>query len=344
MTRDQERHALASLLTQEAAAAPGGIFGVHSAISERVFRALGPRAAPLRVMHDTIARGSYFGVRAGIALAGRLAGEAYARRGGEANSHVVAAINAVRGDALERDANPLALPMSARNRGAIVSVPSADRLAVFIHGLGETEFAWGREPYGDRLPGWTPVYLRYNTGRSIADNGASLAALLDEVDAREIALIGHSMGGLVARAACQHGGAWTERVRVTVSLGTPHLGAPLAKAVHHAGTGLGVLPETRPFANLLDRRSAGIRDLRHGFLLDEVPLLTGPTHCFVSATVTRSPKHPVGRLLGDTLVLAPSASGRGRLTFHHGFELGGTHHLALLNHPAIYEELAAWLA
>ena len=344
MSRADERLALASLLTQEASGVPGGILGMHSAISERVFRALGPRAAPVRVMHDTIARGSYFGVRAGIALAGRLAGEAYARREGAASPGVVSAINALRGDALEQVGSPLALGMTARDRGEIVSVPSAERLAVFIHGLGETEFAWGREPYGDRLPGWAPVYLRYNTGRSVADNGASLAALLEEVDAREIALIGHSMGGLVARAACRAGGDWTERVRVTVSLGTPHLGAPLAQAVHHAGTGLGFLPETRPLARFLDRRSAGIRDLRHGFLLDEVPLLEGPTHCFVSATVTRSPHHPVGRLLGDVLVLAPSASGRDHLTFHHGLELGGVHHLALLNHPEIYEELVRRLA
>jgi len=320
---------------------PGGLHGIHSAISGRVFRALGPRAAPVRAMHDTIARGSYFGVRAGIALAGRVAGEAYARRPGEANVHVVAALNALRGDVLSE---PLALGMTFRDRGEIVPLPSAERLVVFIHGLGETEFAWGREPYGARLPGWTPAYLRYNTGRSVSGNGASLAALLEGTDAREIALIGHSMGGLVARAACHHGGGWTERVRVTVSLGTPHLGAPLANAVHHASAGLGVLPETRPFARFLDRRSAGIRDLRHGFLLDEVPLLEGPTHCFVSATVTRSPKHPVGRVLGDTLVLARSASGRDQLEFHHGLELGGTHHLALLNHPAIYDELAGWLA
>jgi pimeloyl-ACP methyl ester carboxylesterase len=341
LTLAEERRALASLLTREAAGVPGGVHDVHAAISARVFRALGPSALPVRVLHDTIARTSYFGVRAGIALAGRLAGEAYARRPGEANIHVVAAVNALQGDVLD---GPLALGMTARNRGEIVPFPSAERLAVFIHGLGETEFAWGRNPYGERLPGWTPVYLRYNTGRSVSDNGASLVELLDGTAAREIALIGHSMGGLVARAACHHGGGWTERVRVTISLGTPHLGAPLAQAVHHAGTGLSLFPETRPFARFLDRRSAGIRDLRHGFLLDEVPLLEGPTHCFVSATLTRSAKHPVGRLLGDTLVLAPSASGFGHLEFHHGLELGGAHHLALLNHPAVYEELAGWLA
>jgi pimeloyl-ACP methyl ester carboxylesterase len=167
---------------------------------------------------------------------------------------------------------------------------------------------------------------------------------------QDVVLIGHSMGGLVARSALHQAGGgtadahgWTEFVRDTITLGTPHLGAPLAQAVHHAATGLGVFPETRPFARFLDRRSAGIRDLRHGFLLDKVPLLEGPAHCFVSATVTRTATHPVGRLVGDTLVLSTSASGRGHLTFHHGLELGGTHHLALLNHPAVHEKLVTWL-
>jgi hypothetical protein len=80
-----------------------------------------------------------------------------------------------------------------------------------------------------------------------------------------------------------------------------------------------------------------------------VPLLEGATHCFVSATVTRSPRHPLGRIVGDTLVLVPSASGRSRtrtLGFEaeYGLHVGATHHIALLNHPAVYEKLHAWLA
>jgi hypothetical protein len=116
----------------------------------------------------------------------------------------------------------------------------------------------------------------------------------------------------------------------------------------------------------LRRRSGGIRDLRQGSLVDEdwqgcdpdalraaacreVPLLDCATHCFVSATVTRSPRHPVGRLIGDTLVLVPSASGRSRtrrIPFREedGLHVGGAHHLALLNHDAVYERLRAWLA
>jgi hypothetical protein len=132
--------------------------------------------------------------------------------------------------------------------------------------------------------------------------------------------------------------------------------------VHAMSAALHVAPETRPFARLLRRRSAGIRDLRRGSLVDEdwrgqdpdalrakasteIPLLANATHCFVAATITRSGKHPVGRLLGDMLVLAPSASGR-RIGFQEqdGLKLGGTHHLALLNHPAVADQLREWLA
>ena len=109
-------------------------------------------------------------------------------------------------------------------------------------------------------------------------------------------------------------------MRHVVSLGTPHMGAPLAQGVHYAAHALHAVPETRPFGRFLRRRSAGIRDLRQGSLVDrdwegcdpdalraaacaEVPLLEGATHCFVAATLTRAERHPLGRLIGDALVL-----------------------------------------
>jgi pimeloyl-ACP methyl ester carboxylesterase len=220
------------------------------------------------------------------------------------------------------------------------------------------------------------VEVRYNSGRHISENGLSLADLLEDlleawpVEVEEVALIGHSMGGLVARSAChqafQRGDRWVGLVRQVVSLGSPHMGAPIAQGVHWASAALHSLPETRPFAGFLRRRSAGIRDLRQGSLVDadwldcdpdalravacqEVPLLEGATHCFVAATITRSGRHPVARLLGDCLVLEPSASGRSRtrripFEAEYGMQVGGTHHIALLNHPIVYERLRAWLA
>ena len=178
------------------------------------------------------------------------------------------------------------------------------------------------------------------------------------------------MGGLVARSAAHRaslrGAAWVEHVRHIVSLGTPHMGAPLEQSVHYLSAALSALPETQPFGAFFRRRSSGIRDLRQGSLVDadwrdcdrdalraracaEVSLLEGATHCFVSATITRDQGHPVGRLLGDCLVLVPSASGRSRtrrLGFRDedGLHVGGANHFALLRHPAVYEQLRVWLA
>ena len=286
--------------------------------------------------------------------------------------------------ASSRNAKRVRARTSSPERAALArAFPAATpRLAVFVHGLMETEFAWslrGGETYGSRLArdlGCTPVYVRYNSGRHVSENGASLPGLLEAlvvewpVEVSELALVGHSMGGLVARSACHQGGRqgaeWVRLVRHIVSLGTPHLGAPLAQAVHYAAAGLGALPETRALAAFLRRRSAGIRDLRQGSLVDEgwrgrdpdalraaacqeVPLLEGATHCHVSATVTRSARHPVGRLVGDLLVLESSAAGRSRrrrigLRPEDGLHVGGATHFALLNHPAVYDQLRRWLA
>jgi pimeloyl-ACP methyl ester carboxylesterase len=307
-------------------------------------------------------------------------------------SALIAAVTGLRGDALEAEGSALCQPMAVRVDGEPVALdpdslsqafPDAgSRIVVFVHGLMTTEFSWslgGREPYGARLArelGCTPLYVRYNSGRHISENGRSLSELMEQlvaawpVDAEQVALVGHSMGGLVARSACCHasedGADWARLVTHSVSLGTPHMGAPLEQAVHVLSAGLARLPETRPFANFLRRRSNGIRDLRRGSLVDEdwrecdpdalrgaacaeIPLLEGATHCFVSAAITRSERHPLGRLLGDTLVLVPSASGRSRtrrIPFEdeYGMHLSAATHFTLLNHPAVYDRLRDWLA
>jgi pimeloyl-ACP methyl ester carboxylesterase len=395
---DRELSALTTLGFDELARATGGIGSIQRAVSGRVFRLVGPGAMLVRPLHEGITRGVYRGLGAGTRAVGVAAGRAAARRQGlplsstPYGSAVIAAIAGLRGDALEEEGSPLAQPMAVRVAGEPVALdpeaiasafPAATRrIVVFVHGLMTTEFSWalgGRERFGDRLArdiGCTPVHVRYNSGRHISENGRSLSELIEQllaawpVEVDEIALVGHSMGGLVARSACCHAAEadadWARLVKQSVSLGTPHMGAPLEQAVHVLSAGLARLPETRPFANFLRRRSSGIRDLRRGSLVDEdwrdcdpdalrgaacaeIPLLEGATHCFVSATITRSDRHPVGRLIGDTLVLVPSASGRSRtrrIPFEdeYGMHLGKASHFALLYHPAVYEKLRGWLA
>jgi pimeloyl-ACP methyl ester carboxylesterase len=222
----------------------------------------------------------------------------------------------------------------------------------------------------------TSVRIRYNTGLRISENGRQLSHLLDQlvaawpVPVRAIALVGHSMGGLVGRSACHtgrmEGAGWVPLVRHLVSLGTPHLGSPVEKGVHLADHAMRRLPETQPLGAVVSRRSVGIKDLRFGAIAEEdwsghdpdeflrdrctdVPLLDHATHYWVSASVIGGERHVLGRLVGDGLVRAPSAAGKGRsrsvpLAEEHGVHVESTSHFRLLNHPAVYDQLRGWLA
>lgn len=377
-----EVQALVRLGAEELASAPQGIKAFHHATAERAFKAVGPAGRPVKFVHDTISEAVYGGLGHAVRLGGRGVEAAIGRRQAQLLSDtargaaLLAIVNGLIGDTLEAEQNPLQQPMAIRVGGVPVGVDAfrqaTPRVAVFLHGLMETEFSWGRAPnYGSRLAeecGWTPVYVRYNSGLRISQNGRCLADLLEEtlaawpVDVREIALIGHSMGGLVARSATHQAAqsdlGWVARVSHVASLGTPHRGAPLEEIVHVGSAALSLLPETRPVSRFLRRRSGGIRDLRRGSLVDddwkdrdpdalraaaceEIPLLEGAKHCFVSASLTRSPRDPLGRLVGDMLVLSSSAAPwRDEQAYH----VAGAGHFALLNHPEVYDRLREWLA
>jgi hypothetical protein len=149
--------------------------------------------------------------------------------------------------------------------------------------------------------------------------------------------------------------AWPAKVRRVVCLGSPHHGAPLEKLGHAAAAILAAIdtPGTRIPARLIEGRSAGIQDLRHGALVDEdwhadpealtaVSLLEHATYHFLSATLTRDPEHPLGQLIGDLLVRTPSASGARVEARTFPIEtrcFGGVLHHQIQNHPAVYEVL-----
>lgn len=399
--RSEEVRALGDLAGDAAAGLAAQVRDVHGGVADRVFGLLGPTAAPVRLVHDRIATGVYGSV---YALAGGLVrGGAFAygltrdeRHGSLADRArgraVLGAVNGAWGDRLRTRASVLETPMALRVCGRDVPPDAASlaaaypdagaRLVVFVHGLGETEDTWRlraarSKPYGDRLRtelGYTPLYVNYNSGLHISSNGRALAALMEQVVANwpvavgEIAFVGHSMGGLVARGALAYAEpeSWREQVRHVFMLGTPHRGAPLELAANAACHALSALPETRPFATPIKVRSAGVKDLGYGYVVDAdwqgndpdafwtntgtvVPFLTSANHYFVSATLTRDPDHVVGRAIGDLLVLRPSAwaqGGRGeRLQFDldHYRHLGGASHFDLLNHPAVYAQLRRWL-
>ena len=383
--RGTEVKAAGELAGEALSGAAGIVCDVQRGVSRRIFGTLGGVAAPVRLAHDGITGVVHASVRAGMRAVPSGGGRALALTAPPQGPSIadrpygalaLGALNGMWGDRIERDHAALALGLDLRHDGG-----ETDRIAVFVHGLCETDTSWrlgGRQTYGELLRedlGHTPVYARYNTGRHISDNGRALAAALDAlvadwpVEVSEIVLVGHSMGGLVARSACHYGECdglgWTEQLRHVVCLGSPHMGAPLERAAAHGSHLLSRLPETAPLARLLTVRSAGVKDLRYGACLEEDwrdidPDEWGPDHCadfsflpsatyyYVGATVARDKDSPLGRIIGDVLVQFPSASGDGplrKLAFEidHGLHLGGVNHLQLLNHPRVYEQMAGWL-
>ena len=268
----------------------------------------------------------------------------------------LSALNGVLGDYLAATRNPLAIPMSLRVDG-----PARDKVVVFIHGLCMGDAQWGRhgQDYGAALArhGYTPVYVRYNTGCPIAANGRRLDREIEAmlatwpVPVARIALIGHSMGGLVARSAADQadraGHAWRKRLADIVFLGTPHRGAPLERGGRWVDLLFGASAYTAPLARIGRIRSAGITDLRHGLGL---PPPAGVALHAVAATVGKSPGKAVD-FVGDGLVPLASALGHDDdprrdlgIAPERQLVIRGAGHLDLLGHPAVSQRLVRWLA
>lgn len=307
---------------------------------------------------------------------------------------VRAVVNGVIGDHLAETGNALAIPMTFRQGGRTLpleraalaaAVPDAGaRVVVMVHGLCMNDLQWDLRGTGDhgqalaRDLGWTPVYLHYNTGLHISRNGRELAGLLEAlvrawpVPVAELAVVGHSMGGMVARSACHYaaeaGHAWPALLRKLVFLATPHHGSWLERAGSRFETALAALPYAAPFARIGKLRSAGITDLRHGNLLCEdwdgrdrfarvgdtrrvVPLPPSVACYTMAATQGRGGSGLRDRVFGDGLVPLHSALGEHpdphrALAFppERRWILHRTGHLALLHRPDVYARLREWMA
>lgn len=362
----------------------GTVRDTHAAVASRVLGSPARRPVSLawatKALHDGISRSVY----GSLSLALRATGAGLVQVGGQgvgprlddsnAGRALRSAVNGLIGDRLRDEGSPLALDMSVRVGSAAVRLDAAHlraafpqasgRVVVFVHGLGEHEGHWEHKSgelggsYGSRLQaasGWTPVYLRLNTGLPVGENGVELSQLIQQLVAawpapvHRLALVGHSMGGLVIRAACAlDTGAsrpWTAGVSDVITLGTPHLGADLAAGVSHGARLLALAPEVAGFGRILDHRSPGIRDLERG--LPDLPPLPHVRYRLVSAAVG-SPRSLVGRLLGDLLVRRGSATATRRaLRIFPDAEVlhvPNADHFALLNHPDVCRAMRQWLA
>jgi pimeloyl-ACP methyl ester carboxylesterase len=314
-----------------------------------------------------------------------------------AREALLAALNGVLGDHLAASDNPLSIPMHLRRDGHPLtltkqdlakSIPAANgKILVLAHGLCMNDLQWRRNghDHGEALAGaagYTPVYLHYNSGQHVSTNGHAFADILETllkawpVPVENLTIIGHSMGGLIARSACHYGGRtaheWLKHLRKMVFLGTPHHGAPLERGGNWITLILEVSPYTAALARLAKIRSAGITDLRHGSILDEdwehgdrfahgrkrqlVPLPAGVGCYAIGVALAKTSGDRSEPLLGDGLVPLRSALGEDKDLGKNGGKgrgLGfpeenkwvgyGINHMDLLDRAEVYEQLKSWL-
>ncbi len=357
---------------------------MHQAIATQSFDILtriplvaGP-ASVVQKAHDAIAGGVYAaihhgtgGVLGAASLVERnLPGSVEDRPPGRLASGVRSALNAAFGDHLAQAGNVLAIAMGihvdgrpvAPDRDALAAVFPAPgkRLCIFIHGLAFDEHCWqpagageidfAREIQADF--GYTPLLLRYNTGLPIADNGARLAGLLEELLAawpepvEELLLIGHSMGGLIARNACEVAAAgdlhWPQVTSMLICLGSPHLGSPVERLGQAVTVALDKHAITAPLGKIAASRSQGVKDLRHG-----PGASTVTPHAialrFIGGTLTDDVDHPLADWFGDGLVTMGSATDHPVTGDVLSARIGGIAHMALATEPRVYAQIKAWL-
>ncbi len=311
---------------------------------------------------------------------------------------VLAALNGVMGDRLVEGDNPMATPMTLRfNNEALnwEAMPDKAQLTgkvlIVVHGLCMNDLQWAvqhddesvnhAETLAAKL-GYTPIYVRYNTGLHTSQNGQMLSNQLELLSAlwpvplTEISVLVHSMGGLVTRSAvhsAQQGKRqWVKKLKNIVFLGTPHHGAPLEKAGNWIDVLLGVTPYSAPFKRLVELRSSGITDLRFGNVLDSdwqgedrfkpktqqeqvdrehLPLPEGVACFTVAATLAAKRSLAADRLVGDGLVPLNSALGvhsdpARSLVFSKSSQMVvyRTNHMAMLGSAEVGEQLVTWLS
>ena len=262
-------------------------------------------------------------------------------------------------------------PVGVDRRSLAAAYPDAsDHIVVLLHGLGQTERCWQTSP-GEGLAGvhealsseaaTTPILVRYNSGRSVADTGAEVAQLVASLSENwpaaepRISIVGYSMGGLVARSAyasaINAGHEWARQARDLITIGAPHHGSPVASGVRLGSRALRIARTSRPLSDFLETSSAGIKDLEDGAAVaqawEEASAIpsddsSGIRQHFVAAVVTGEPGHPFGVMVGDLIVRVSSASGR-TLAPDNVRVLGNRRHFSLLTDPEVVGQIMDWL-
>ncbi len=160
------------------------------------------------------------------------------------------------------------------------------KIIVCIPGLFCDEGLWGGGsgiPFSETMlqEGFYPVYLRFNPGAHISDNGTKLLELLkvflkNVTDARlKIDIVAYSQGGLILRSALflakQQNYDLSSKLRKVLFVSSPDGGSYIEKVGFWLGLGAEVLPvfPVQLIGYIGNQRSDAMKDLSHGIIREE---------------------------------------------------------------------------
>lgn len=298
---------------------------------------------------------------------------------------LVSALNGVIGDYLLKNQNPLAITSNLYDHyGELQQGDLSGRVVIFCHGLCMNHLDWTNRNYGGigekllaQRDNNTMLYLHYNTGRRISANGRSLANMLEDLVKRNpritsLDLIGHSMGGLVSRSALFYGKQnlhqWFHMAENLVCLGSPHHGAVLERIGFAVQEKIGHFPVIKLASHIVNIRSDGILDLRHGSVRDDdwehnharigmmddnrkpAPLPSHINTFLVAGTIEfENRKNRTLKVIGDYLVSVQSALGEHpnprfqlKLPESHKAVFYGLNHMEIQYHSSVAEQIVKW--
>ncbi|NRB37937.1 MAG: alpha/beta hydrolase [Pseudomonadales bacterium] len=316
----------------------------------------------------------------------------------------ISALNGLVGDNLREKDSALSVTMGFYHKNRRIALTSKQfknlqpaattKIAILVHGLSSHEQMWSFPSeanndmglddgldisYGSLLAndfGYTPLYVRFNSGLHISENGRYLSSLIEglmevyPLEIEDIVLIGHSLGGLVIRSAGYYAEnfntQWHKKVGKAFYIGTPHLGTPWEEATDGLYQWLDkkAHPVAKMISGIYSGRSSAIQDLRYARLIDEdwqnnvtkstaIPWLKDTDHHFIVGTLLNNPSHPVSSLIGDLLVPTNSANAqspmRADMPIPPDLEknstiIPGINHLRLAFSPEVYACIKKWMS
>jgi len=275
----------------------------------------------------------------------------------------------------------------------------SNKIIVLVHGLTNLETIWDLKPevsdeaqtegsvnssdegsndnYGRRIQdtyGFTPFYLRYNTGISIKENGQQLNDLLCQLESvypieiDEVVLMGFSMGGLLIRSAQKfaqdYKSTWIDKLSNCYYIGTPHEGSPLEKFGHLTSSIVRLIPREyiSHWADWIDMRSEGIRDLKNGLMHLKDPddsesendndpyeqsarcgsFYIQAQHHFISGALSENKDSLINKFFGDSLVRHSSANPISAPEDCKTAHFDGIPHVPLAHSRRVYDQIKQW--